>query len=200
MEITHLRVILDAERVLLVSTDTQTQFIHGDNPISRGALKHMEFNKGFFGSWDYLEFWETHLEHHIGFVKHNLLTNHHESASSGTNISKVKFWVSVLPLVIMSIIRVNRWAVFNLAMSPGDKTLRNHNVIGCTMPTECSPVLPYDIDIIQKLSLHRFENEDFIIILLLLLCWLLRRWHGGWLLLLLLLLLLSWHCTLHSLI
>ena len=81
MVVRHLRVILNTEGVILVSSYSQTQFINSDNPVSSWSFKHMKLYHVILRSLNNSELTETHLEHHIRFEEH-LLPDHHKTPCS----------------------------------------------------------------------------------------------------------------------
>ena len=102
MEITHLRVFLNIERILHVSPDRQSRNVNCDNAVSLWAFKDMKLNQITFTCCDDSKFTEPHLEHHI-LTQEDFLSNHDKNSSGGPDISKIEI-ARVLPWVIICLV------------------------------------------------------------------------------------------------
>ena len=89
MVVAHLRVLLDAECVLLVPADGQPRLVDGDHPVARGSLEDVQLAHGRFRRRDDFELREAHLEHHVARQGH-LLPHHDEGARRGADITQVE--------------------------------------------------------------------------------------------------------------
>ena len=131
MEVTHLRIFLDAKRVIWVSTNCQTKVIHRDYSVSRGTFKHVQFAHGWLGCSCYFEFRKAHLEHHVRFKLH-ILSHHDKRSCSRSDIAQVKVCsLSFYPIYLVS----SRRNVLNFTVSARNKTLRDDHVIARRMST-----------------------------------------------------------------
>lgn len=80
MKIGHLTVVLDAEIVVLITTNAESAIIYSYYSIPRGSLEDMKLYHVFLGGVNDLELGEAHLEHHVRLVEHDLMADHDESA------------------------------------------------------------------------------------------------------------------------
>ena len=89
MEIAHLRVFLNVESIVHISSNTKTKVVHSNHPISRRSFEDMSLDNIIFASCHDSELTQPHLEHHIFFQKY-LLPDHYESSSGRAYVSQVE--------------------------------------------------------------------------------------------------------------
>ena len=89
MVVAHLRVLLHAERVLLIAPNRQTGLVDGNHAVAGGALEDMQLAHGGLRGGDHFELGETHLEHHVARQGH-LLAHHNEGAGGGPDVAQVE--------------------------------------------------------------------------------------------------------------
>jgi hypothetical protein len=65
MEVTHLGVFLNIERIIHISPDTKPQMVNRDHSIPAWPLKDMQLDDVIFAGRHDPEFTEAHLEHHV---------------------------------------------------------------------------------------------------------------------------------------
>lgn len=125
MEVAHLRVFLDVEVVLHVSSDAQA--ISGINCYhlrTSWSLKDVKLNHSLLGSSDDSELTKAHLEHHV-FLEVDFLSDHDECSSCASNISDIEL-SSISAVVFIRLLLRN---VFDLAVTPGDKAFTDDDII-----------------------------------------------------------------------
>lgn len=164
MKVAHLRILLNVESIVHISSDAQAHCINSDHPISLWSFEYMQLDYILLRRGDNSELTKSHLEHHV-FSKENLLSHHDKCTSSRSNISQVelrRLMIDHWTLLVISNLLVciqHRVNIFYLTVSSADEAFRYHNVIACWMSSQSSSILAYDINIIEKLAFYSFEDQ-----------------------------------------
>ena len=155
----HLTVFLNTERVLLVSTDSESHFVHRDHSISRGSLKHMQFCHARLRSSHNFELTQAHLKHHV-WPKMHLRSHHNESSSCWANISQEKVSQIAICQSLIFARQQGPFIIFDLTMTSTYKTLRNDHIVGGGVSSQSSPIVPNNVYIVQKLPFDSLQNKN----------------------------------------
>ena len=148
--IAHLRVFRDAEGVVGISSNAKTIFIYCNHSVAGRTLEDVQLNHVWLGSPHNLEFAQPHLEHHVILQLH-FLPHHEECSSSRTNISQQELCAENVAVLLI-------WTELDLTMTSGDEGLRNHNFIRSGMSSQCCPLLPNNVHVVQQLSFDCLQD------------------------------------------
>lgn len=138
MKITHLRVFLDIEIVLHISSDTET--VYGVNCYhfwSCWSLEYMKFDHCLFRSSYDSKLTKSHLKHHI-LSEQYLLSYHDKCSCRWSDISDIKLcicifliWPRFLVIWTLSFLI----DVLDFTMASADEAFTYYNIIRRRMPS-----------------------------------------------------------------
>lgn len=157
MEVTHLRVFLDAECIVGVATNRQSKLVNRNDSVPRGALEHIQFAHRLLGRSDDFEFTKAHLKHHVGLQMH-FRSNHDKRACGGPNVPQVKVGDFSIGLRV----GVRLCDKLNFTVASGYEALRDYHIVARRVAAKSGPVVTYDVHIVKQLALGCSKNENVI--------------------------------------
>jgi hypothetical protein len=126
MEVTHLRVFLDAECIVWVATNRQSKFVNRNDSVPRGALEHIQLTHRLLGRSDDFKFTQAHLKHHVRLQLH-FRSDHDECACCGPDVPQVK--VGDFSIGLRVGVRLSD--KLNFTMASGYEAFRDYHVVAC---------------------------------------------------------------------